>query len=516
MKAPTQGAEAPLATEELLRFVLEATSIGIWNRDFTTGALTWSAILESQYGLKSGTFAGTLAASLERVHPQDREALLETIALATRAGTDFSAPHRALWPDGTVRWLNVAGRIYVDEHGEPVRGVGISVDVTERRRLEEQHQQILKMEPIGRLAGGVAHDFNNLLMAILGYCELLLANLDPADPHRTDIAEIQRAATSGAGLTRQLMAFGRKEIVDPTRLDLNPVLVGIQPILERLLAENIRVVLNLEPRLAAVKADRVQVEQIVLNLAVNAGDAMPGGGTLTIETAHRVLDEHDTTTHLSAPPGSYVVLRVTDTGSGMTPQVQARLFEPFFTTKERGRGTGLGLTTVHDIVTRNGGGIEIESAVGRGTSVSVHFAHAGTAEMVVAEMSPLSSPRGAAQTVLVVDDAEGVRTLAGRLLQQQGYTVLVAANADEALQLFEQHSSIDVLLTDVVMPGASGPELIRQLVERRPALKAIYMSGYTEDVLFQRGGILDPGIVFLHKPFTSETLGRRICEALAR
>ena len=490
-----RSAEALRTAEERMRFALQSANVGIWDMDYTTGVLRWSEILESQYGLQPGTFGGTFEAFVERIHPDDRASVLETVGKAMKSGADFSILNRSIWPDGTVRWLSGAGRIHLGEHGEPVRGVGISLDVTERRTLEEQYQQAQKMEAIGRLAGGVAHDFNNLLTVILGFCELLLADLDPDDPRQADIAEIQKAGESAAGLTRQLLAFSRKEIIEPTLLDLNVVVADMRAMLGRLIREDVKVVLGLGPELAPVKADRGQVEQIVLNLAVNARDAMPKGGTLTIETANVELDEHYAKTHLSVKPGPYVVLTVTDTGTGMTPQVQARLFEPFFTTKELGKGTGLGLATVHGIVTRSGGSVSVYSEVGRGTSFKVYFPRADAAEMVVEAPPPVSRPRAGAETVLVVEDAEGLRALAKRLLERQGYTVLLAANADEALRLFERNASIDVLLTDVVMPGASGPELTRQLVEQRPALKVIYMSGYTEETIVRGRGMRGNGAV---------------------
>jgi CheY-like chemotaxis protein len=264
-----------------------------------------------------------------------------------------------------------------------------------------------------------------------------------------------------------------------------------------------------------VKADRGPVEQVVLNLVVNARDAMPKGGTLTIETANVELDEHYAKTHLTVKPGPYVALTVTDTGTGMTPEVQARLFEPFFTTKELGKGTGLGMATVHGIVTRSGGSVGVYSEVGRGTSFKVYFPRMDATEMIVNTPAPMARPRAETETVLLVEDEDGLRELAKRLLQQQGYTVLVAADADQALQLFEQNRSIDVVLTDVVMPGGSGPDLTSKLVERRPGLRVIYMSGYTDDAIVQHG-VLKPGIAFLNKPFTSETLGRKIREVLDR
>jgi PAS domain S-box-containing protein len=510
-----RGAEALRTAEERMRFALESTNVGLWDMDYTTGMVRWSEIVESQYGLQPGTFGGTFEAFVERIHPDDRASVLETVGKAMRSGGDFSTQHRSIWPDGTVRWLSGAGRVLLGAHGEPVRAVGITQDVTERHMLEEQYQQAQKMEAVGRLAGGVAHDFNNLLTVILGYCELLLTDLDPDDPRHADMTEIQKAGARAAGLTRQLLAFSRKQIVEPTRLDLNIVMIDMRAMLGRLIREDVKVMLGLGPELAPVTADRGQVEQIIMNLVVNAQDAMPRGGTLTLETANIELDEQYAKAHLGVKPGPYVVLTVSDTGTGMTPQVRARLFEPFFTTKEVGKGTGLGLATVHGIVTRSGGSVNVQSEVGKGTSFKVYFPRAEAAEMVAETPSLAARPHTASETVLVVEDADGLRELIRRLLQRQGYTVLVAENADEAFRLFDQNPSIDVVLTDVVMPGGSGPELTSRLVERRPSLKVVYMSGYTDEAIVQHG-VLKPGIAFLHKPFTSEALGRKIREVLDR
>jgi two-component system cell cycle sensor histidine kinase/response regulator CckA len=508
-----QAVEALRSAEERMRFVLKSANVGIWDMDYTTGVLRWSETLEAQYGLPCGTFGGTFEAFMQVVHPDDRDSVLETVGTAMQSGTDFSMLNRSLLPDGSVRWLSGAGRVYFGEHREPVHGVGISVDITERRALEAQYQQAQKMEAIGQLAGGVAHDFNNLLTIILGNCELLLDDVDGNVQRQEDLTQIQRAGQSAAGLTRQLLAFSRKEIIEPKLLDLNAVLAEMRAMLRRLIREDVEIVLALRPELAPVKADRGQIEQIVLNLSVNARDAMPRGGTLTIQIDNVTLDDRYAKTHVAVTPGAYVALTVTDTGGGMTPEVQARLFEPFFTTKEAGTGTGLGLATVHGIVTQNGGSINVSSEIGRGTSFQVYFPRADGAELVADGPPAPARARVGGETVLVVEDAEGLRLLATKLLERLGYTVLVAANATQAMQLFEDNSAIDVVLTDVVMPGGSGPELTKRLIGRRPGLKVIYMSGYTDEAIVHHG-VLDPGIAFLHKPFTSDTLSRKIRETL--
>ena len=508
-------AEATRVAEERMRFAMDSAGVGIWDMDYKTGVLQWSETLEAQYGLQPGTFAGTFEAFVDRIHPDDRSAVIAAMGKAAAAGTDFSIQHRTTIPGGLVRWLSGTGRVHLDGEGQPSRGVGISQDVTERRTLEEQYQQAQKMEAIGRLAGGVAHDFNNLLTVILGYCELLLTDLDQDTLRQGAIKEIQSAGTRAAGLTRQLLAFSRKQIIELKLLDVNAVITDMRVMLARLILEDVRVVMSRSLQPACVLADRGQVEQIVMNLAVSAQDAMPKGGTLTIETANVELDEEYARMHAGVNPGPHVVLTVTDTGTGMTPQVMARLFEPFFTTKGPGLGTGLGLATVHSIVMRSGGSVNVYSELGRGTSFKVYFPSVKGAEGALEAALAAAAPvRGAAsETVLVVEDADGLRELTRKLLLRLGYTVLVAANAQDALLLFEENTAIAVVLTDVVMPGASGPELIGQLTEKRPGTKIVYMSGYTEEAIVNHGVIL-PGIAFLHKPFTSDALGRKIREVL--
>jgi PAS domain S-box-containing protein len=501
------------ASDERMRFALESAVVGIWDMDYVTGVLRWSEILESQYGFAPGTFPGTFDAYIDRVHPDDRAALVETVTNAMALGTDFTVSHRAVRPDGSVRWLSGAGRVHLGSDGRPVRGVGISIDDTERHTLEEQYGQAQKMEAIGRLAGGVAHDFNNLLTAILGYCELLFDSLAVDDPRRQDIMEITRAGTTAAALTRQLLAFSRKQIIEPVLVDLNATINAIHGMLGRLLGEDLTIVLRLAPDAARIKADRSQLDQILMNLAVNARDAMPHGGTLTIATANVELGPGRREPALSERPASHVMLTVADTGIGMSPEVKAHVFEPFFTTKEQGKGTGLGLATVHGIVGRMGGAIRVDSTLGKGSSFHLFFPRA---EGIVAPPDQATidaAPNRGGQTILVVEDAEGIRHLTRRILERRGFRVLLAANADEARAVFRQDPSIDLVLTDVVMPGTSGPELTQSLVDERPGLRVVYMSGYTTETVVEHG-VLQPGIAFLHKPFTPEALGQKIDEAL--
>jgi CheY-like chemotaxis protein len=366
------------------------------------------------------------------------------------------------------------------------------------------------MEDIGRLTGGVAHDFNNLLTVILGYCDLLLGDLEADDSRRADILEVQKAGNSAAGLTRQLLAFSRKESAHLTRLDLNLVVSEMRGMLQRLIREDVAVVLDVEDGPAWVKADRGQVEQILVNMAVNAQDAMPDGGRLSI--AVRTLVADGTAEALQA--GSYAVLTVTDTGTGMTPEVKARLFEPFFTTKAVGKGTGLGMSTVHSAVASLGGTVDVESTKGQGTSFDVYFPSADVEDTPApqpAAPTGLGSRRGA--TVLVVEDADALRELTRKFLTRHGYTVLAASSMSEALDLFDRHTGVDLLLTDVVMPGGGGPELAGQLLRRSPGLPVIYMSGYAADAVSEDGALAPEGS-FLHKPFTSDALYTMVQAAL--
>src|SRR3989454_2815827 len=384
----------------------------------------------------------------------------------------------------------------------------------ERKQLEQQLRQAQKMEAIGQLTGGIAHDFNNMLTVILGYSELLLKSLPTDAPLRDDVEQVKEAGERASLLTKQLLAFSRKQVLQPKVLDLNTVLTNMDRMLQRLIGEDIALVAVPAPGLWHVYADPSQIEQVMMNLAVNARDAMPNGGKLTIETANVQLDDAYAHQHGPVQPGSYVMLAVSDTGCGMDRETQARIFEPFFTTKEPGKGTGLGLSTVYGIVKQSGGYVWVYSEVGRGTAFKIYLPRGeGAVETVEPGVAPARTVRGS-EMILLVEDDRAVRVLARSTLQAHGYTVLEAHHGKHALQVYEQHAGpIHLLVTDVVMPEMSGRELADRLKPSRPNMKVLFMSGYTDKAIVHHGE-LDPGAAFLQKPFTPDALARKVREVL--
>jgi signal transduction histidine kinase/ActR/RegA family two-component response regulator len=421
---------------------------------------------------------------------------------------------------GEQRYRTSSGRLIevetashaIDYGGRPSELV-VLMDVTQRHLLEDQLRQAQKMEAVGMLAGGVAHDFNNLLTIITGYSQLILNNLSAEDPNRQSAEQIMKAGERAATLTRQLLAFSRRQVLQPKILDVNRLIGTLTSMLRRLIGEDVDLQLELREGLGQVNADPGQIEQVLMNLVVNARDAMPRGGTLTIETSNVNLDESYTRTHVTLKPGAYVMIAVSDTGTGMDENTKQHAFEPFFTTKAPGRGTGLGLSTVFGIVRQSGGGVDIYSALGKGTSAKVYLPRIDQPEIVETPERRAKESKGT-ETILIAEDDEMVRSLVKETLLRQGYDVLDAAGPVEAQKIAETHrGAIHLLITDVVMPKINGRDLAARLSKRRPLMKVLYMSGYTDGAVVNNG-ILRKEVAFLQKPFTPAGLAQKVRDVL--
>jgi signal transduction histidine kinase len=414
--------------------------------------------------------------------------------------------------DGTIIDVEIT-RNTLTLAGRPA-ALAMAHDVTKRKSVETQLLQAQKMEAVGRLAGGIAHDFNNLLTVILGSSDLLLEGLRVDHQSRADLEDIHKAGQRAAALTRQLLAFSRQQVLTPQVLDLNALIADLEKMLRRLIGEDIEFRTVLAADLGAVRADPGQLEQVIMNLAVNARDAMPHGGKLTIETVNADLDDAYAQAHVPLVAGRYAMLAVSDTGIGMDTQVKAHIFEPFFTTKEKGKGTGLGLATVYGIVKQTDGYIWVYSEPGQGTSFKIYLPRAAAAAEPPAPKPLAPASLAGSETVLLAEDEAAVRNFTRRVLAAHGYTVLTAADGQEALHLAERHAGpIHLLLTDVVMPNMGGRELAERLVAARHEMKVLYLSGYTDDAIVHHG-VLEPGIAFLQKPFTLQGLARKLREVL--
>jgi PAS domain S-box-containing protein len=411
---------------------------------------------------------------------------------------------------GKRRWLYTVKRPLIGTEGAADQILGVSTDITASKLAEDQLRQSQKIEAVGQLAGGVAHDFNNLLGVITGYAELLLKDIGPEHRGARRLDQIHKAADRATALTRQLLAFSRKQVLQPRILDLNAVVGDVEKMLGRLIGEDIQIVTSLAADLGRVKADPGQIDQVILNLAVNARDAMPGGGKLILETANAELDESYLPTHPGAKPGPHVLLAVSDSGHGMDAETLLRIFEPFFTTKEQGKGTGLGLSTVYGIVKQSGGDIVVYSELGRGTTFKVYLPRvdeeAGTAAAGEVPAEPLAR---ASETILLVEDEKSLRAMIREILEEGGYTVVEGGSPEEAIAAARSHPGpINLMLTDVVMPSMGGRDLAVELAALRPGLRVLYMSGYTDNAIVHHG-VLDAGMHFLQKPFTADALLRK-------
>jgi two-component system cell cycle sensor histidine kinase/response regulator CckA len=451
----------------------------------------------------------------EQIHPDDIAAVTAAAQEARTTGVGRRLEYRVRHKSGEWRVLESTASAVRNAEGTVEKLVIVNRDITERRELEQQLVLSQRLEAVGKLSGGIAHDFNNLLGVIIGYSEALQQNIGPENPLREAIDEIQKAGQRAATLTQQLLAFSRKQVLAPKVLDLNSIVEDMQKMLRRLIGEDIELKFNMPVDLGRVKADRGQLEQVILNLAVNARDAMPKGGELKIETANAQLDEKDVSRHRYVTPGHYVMLKVSDTGIGMDAKTQSHIFEPFFTTKEKGKGTGLGLATVYGIVKQSGGYIWLESELGKGTTFRIFLARAEGVEEEATPAEPVKRGDGP-RTILLVEDEPSLRKLTHRTLKDMGYSVLEANDAAQAIDVARSTDApIDLLLTDVIMPGMSGGDLAKKLSPENPHMRVLFMSGYTDGAIEVRGS-LPPGMAVLRKPFTRDVLLRTVEGTLAQ
>jgi len=498
--------------EELFRLITENAADMIAVVDAKGQRIYNSPSYEKILGYTAQELHGTTA--LEQIHPEDREKVLQAAAAAQRTGKGSNLEYRMRHKDGG--WRTLESRASTIMNGAEVeRLVIVNRDITERKHLEEQFRQSQKMEAVGRLSGGVAHDFNNLLGVIIGYGEIVQEGTASDSPLRGCVDEMLKAGHRAASLTRQLLAFSRQQVMDPKVLDLNLVVKDMEKMLKRLISEDIQLKTDLDPDLRRIKADQGQIEQVVMNLAVNARDAMPSGGELTLTTSNFYMDD-DFVRRYPYPVsvGDYVLLTVTDNGIGMDAATRVRVFEPFFTTKEKGKGTGLGLSTVYGVVKQSGGYIEVLSEPGAGATFKIYLPKVEDALDPQKQSTELPDSLHGTETVLLVEDEVALRKLSRQLLELCGYQVLEAESGAEALKVSREHTrAIHLLLTDVVMPGMSGRVLADQLVVQRPEMQVVYMSGYTGQTVGEHG-VLAEGSYFLPKPFTREALARKVRRAL--
>ncbi|HYV34867.1 MAG TPA: PAS domain S-box protein, partial [Gemmataceae bacterium] len=496
---------------EQLELLVRASPLAITSLDCHGRVLTWNTAAERIFGW---TAAEVLGQPLPIVPSDQREAFQKRFASELQGAWHSALEVSRIRKDGSRVDVSLWTTPLRDAKNTIMAVLCFLADITDRKLLEEQFRQAQKMEAVGKLAGGVAHDFNNLLTVINGYGEILLGNLRQGDPLRGPMEEIKKAGDRAARLTRQLLAFSRKQVLVPVLLDFNTLLIEMEKMLGRLIGEDVSMTVCPAPDLWRVKVDPGQMEQVIMNIVINARDAMPKGGKLTLETANVVLDGAYVGANTEAHPGEHVRLTISDTGAGMDNATKVRVFEPFFTTKGPEKGTGLGLATVYGIVKQSGGHISVYSELGIGTTFKIYLPRVEDAVQTSKSQVGFKSAARGSETVLLVEDEEGVRTLARLVLQGKGYKVLEARHGGEALLICEQNKDpVHILLTDVVMPSISGRELAARLKQLRPALKVLYMSGYTDDAVV-RHGILEAEMPFLQKPFSPDVLAEMVRHVL--
>jgi two-component system, cell cycle sensor histidine kinase and response regulator CckA len=503
-------AEASLRQSEAsLEEAQSIAHVGSWRLDLGNRQLTWSRETYRIFGQDQDRCAITPEFVCQQVNPAQRSILQAASRHAQASGEPYGVEYFITRPDRSQRLIREQAHIALDSQGKPCAMVGTVQDITELRRLEEQLQHSQKLEAIGTLAGGIAHDFNNLLTAINGYCDLILERLPESDPIRSDVADIHKAGQRAAELTQQLLAFSRKQVLKPRVINLNSIVERVERTLLRVLGEDIQLKKQLDPQLWTVKADPGQIEQVIMNLAVNARDAMPKGGSLKIETSNAVLDS----THQQSVPGEYVLMAVADTGCGMDSATLSRIFEPFYTTKEVGRGTGLGLSTIYGIIRQSSGYIYPSSEPGNGTIFKVYLPRCRDPITQADSLRQIESKQGS-ETVLIVEDEMAVRDFACQVLERKGYHVLEAADAAQAIEISQAFEGpIHLLISDVVMPGMGGMELVQKMALVRPEMKVLFISGYAENPAVResiQGNVID----FLQKPFGMGTLLEKVRHVL--
>jgi PAS domain S-box-containing protein len=501
-------------SQNQLRRSLDAARMGTWFWSVASNTLTWDDNLRQLYGLGPGDTVKGYDDFIQRVHPDDREFVADSVRRGMELGGELNYEFRILLPDGRLRWIADLGEIVRDPEGRPVSMTGVCMDVTDRRLAEDRMRQAHRMESVGRLAGGVAHETNNQMSVVLGASRFVLMRSDLPGEVRGDVELIERAAARTASVTAQLLAFSRRQLLKPQVVDLNRLIRNWSPVLFRIMGEDCQVNLKLDPAAGPVMADPGQLQQALLNLAINARDAMPRGGTLAMETfVSRLTPEYARLKpDVSIKPGRYAVLAVSDSGHGMDRETLGHIFEPFFTTKGVGQGTGLGLSTVYGIVKQSEGYVWAYSEPGSGTTFKLYFPIT-TASVPAETVEQEPFLRGNGERILLVEDEPGVRQIIRRALEEAGYRVLEAENGEQALELAARQDKIDLLLTDVVMPGMSGKELASRLTGFAPDLPVIYTSGYTDGEIARRG-LLDPGATFIQKPFSPDSIVRAVAEQL--
>jgi PAS domain S-box-containing protein len=507
------------ASRRQLRTALDAAKLGVWSRDLTTGIITGDALVRTIFGWEPGKIA-TINTLLNQIVPEDRARFLERSASIERAEDDVNTQYRFQLPGGAIRWISAWGNRVCNAAGNPILLTGVIQDITARKQaekemeeLEHQFRHAQKMEAVGLLAGGIAHDFNNLLMVIRSYTEIMEDCLPPNDGLRRNTRAIMKAADRAASLTGQMLAFSRKQVLSPIALNLNTAVTDAAGMLRRLIGESIDLRVTLDESLWTVRADPDQVAQVLMNLCLNARDAMPRGGTLTITTHNHTAGESASPGHLGMSPGDYVAFSVADTGTGISQAMQERIFEPFFTTKSVGKGTGLGLSTVYGIVKQSGGYLFVESELGNGATFDVYLPRVKDAVRGAESPRTGHSVRGT-ETLLVVEDEDALRESICEYLASLGYSVLSADSGQQALDVAAQSNRpIDLLISDLVMPRMGGRELAQALIALRPALKTIFISGYTDDEIV-RHGIEQNAYAFLQKPFRLAVLAGKLRDLL--